>query len=65
VEVDVEVQRRAEALDQRGRAGAGGLLRVAGLPDQVAGDDAVDDAEHPTDEPRMRGQQKPQRKRKA
>jgi len=35
MEVDVEVQRRAEALDQRDRARAGRLLRKAGLADQV------------------------------
>jgi len=35
MEVDVEVQRRAEPLDQRDRARAGRLLRKAGLADQV------------------------------
>jgi len=62
--VNVEVQRRAEALDQRNRAGAGGLLRVAGLPDQVRGNDAIDDAEHTADQRRMCREQKAQRKRK-
>mgnify|MGYP003563516365 FL=1 len=47
VEVNVEVQRRAEALNQRNCTGAGALLGVPGLPDQVCGDDAVENAEHP------------------
>ena len=63
MEVDVQIQRRAEPLDEGNCARASRLLRKAGLPDQVASDDAVDDAEHPADQCRMRGQQKPQRKR--
>lgn len=47
VEVDVEVQRAAEALDQGDRAGLGRLTRKARLLDQVRGYAAIDDAEHP------------------
>jgi len=65
VEVNVEVQRRAETLNQGDRARAGPLLRVSGLPDQVRGNDSVDDAKYPAAELGMRGQQKPQWERKA
>jgi hypothetical protein len=46
VEVDVEVQRAAEALDQGDRTGLGRLTRKPRLLDQVRGYAAVDDAEH-------------------
>ena len=49
-QVDVEVKRTAEALDQGDRAGLGRLTRKAGLLAQVRGDAAVDDAEHPAQE---------------
>ncbi len=80
VEVDVEVQRRAEsratAFQTRFfpwrenrpysiacagwvyRARAGRLLRVSGLPDQVAGNDPIDDAEHPANQRGVGGQKK-------
>jgi hypothetical protein len=45
MEVEVQVQRTAEALDQRHRAGARRLAGESGLPDRVAGDDPIDDAE--------------------
>ena len=64
VEVYVQVQRRAEALDQRDRTSAGKLLRMAGLFDQMRGNDAVDDTEHAADERRVCGQEKSQRKGK-
>ena len=41
------------ALDERDRAASGRLLCVPRLPDQVAGNDAVDDAEHPANQRRV------------
>ena len=49
VEMDVKIERRSKPLDQRDSAGAGRLVGKPGLPDQVGGDDAVDDAEHLAD----------------
>ena len=46
MEVQVEVERTPEALDQRHRAGVGALGTEAGLADQMRGDDAVDDPQH-------------------
>jgi hypothetical protein len=46
VEVDVEVQRTAEALDQGHRAGTRPLASEPGLLDQMADDGTIDDAEH-------------------
>jgi hypothetical protein len=43
VQVDVEVQRAAEALHQRHRAGGGLPAREAGLVREVRGEQAVDD----------------------
>ena len=63
--MEVQVQRTAETLDQRHRAGARRLAREAGLLDQVAGDDPVDDAEHPARDRWTAGKQEAQRLRKA
>jgi len=46
VEVHVQVQRPAEALDQRHRAGHGAPTSQACPADQVRGEAAMNDAEH-------------------
>ena len=46
VEVHVEVQRAAEALDQPHRTRLRALARESGLADQVGGETAMGDAEH-------------------
>jgi len=46
LEVDVDVQRAAEALDQRHRAGLDRLTEEPRLLGQVHGDAPVDNAEH-------------------
>lgn len=46
VEVDIEVQRAAEALDQCDRAGLGRLSGESRLLDHVRGDAAVNNTEH-------------------
>ena len=46
VEVNVEVQRAAEALDQRHRASMCRLAGKSGLLDQVRGNASVNDAEY-------------------
>jgi len=51
------------ALDEGDRTRAGRLLRVSGLPDQVAGNDPIDDAEHSGNQHRIGREEKPQRKR--
>ena len=63
--VDVEIQRTAEALDQGDRAGLGRLTGEPGLLDQVRGDAAVDDAEHPAHDRGAAGEQETQRIRDA
>jgi hypothetical protein len=42
--MDVQVERTAEALDQRDRTGLCRRLRVAGFPDQMRGKGPIDDA---------------------
>lgn len=46
VKVDVQVQRRTEALDQRHGPGRGAGAREAGLADEVARDGPLHHAEH-------------------
>ena len=46
MEVDIQVERAAEALEQGDRAGVGRLVGKPGLLDQVGGETTVDDAEH-------------------
>ena len=46
VEVDVCIERAAEALDQRHRAAVAQLASTAGFFDEVRGNAAVNDAEH-------------------
>jgi len=50
------------ALDEGDRTRAGRLLRKAGLADQVAGNDPIDDTQHATNECRVGGQKKSQGK---
>ena len=57
----VEVQRAAEALDQRHRACLPVLARETGLADQVRGEAAMDDAEHRAHGRRLLGEQEPKR----
>jgi hypothetical protein len=61
VKVDVQVQRRAEALDQRHGPGRGAVAREAGLTDEIVRDGPVHHAEHLRECGRVRGQQEPQR----
>ncbi len=61
--MDIQIECRAEALDQRDRAGLGYLFCEARLLDQVCGDDAVDDAQHPAHDLRPTGEQEAQWKR--
>ena len=48
MEVDVEVERTTEALDQSDRAGSGRLVSVACFSDQMRSNDTLDDAQHAT-----------------
>lgn len=63
VEVDVQVERAAEALDQGDGAGAGSGLRVPGLVDEVRGQCPVNDAKNLAHHGRAGGQQETQRER--
>ncbi len=65
MEVEIEVQRTAEALDQRHRAGACRLAGEPGLLDQVTGDDTIDDAEYLAHDRWTAGEQETQGIRKA
>ena len=46
VEMNVEVKRTAEALDQRDGTRSGRVVCIARFPDQMRGDDTVNDAQH-------------------
>ena len=46
MKVNIEIERRAKALDQRHRAGLCRISGKAGLLDQKVRNRAVDDAEH-------------------
>jgi len=48
VDVEVEVERTTEALDQSDRAGSGRLVSVASFSDQMRGNDTLDDTQHAT-----------------
>jgi len=63
VEVDVEIGRRAEALDQRERAAVSLLGLQPGLIEQEACDGAVYDLQHGPHQLGLRGQQQAQRNR--
>lgn len=61
VKMDVQVQGRAEALDQRDRPGGRLLSGEASLVGQVGGDRPGDDAQHPAHQLRVGGEQETQR----
>ena len=61
--VNVEVQRAAEALDQRHRARVARLRRKACLFDQMRGNGAIDDAQYLAHDVGLAGKQEPQRER--
>jgi hypothetical protein len=61
VKVDVQVQRRAKALNQRHGPGRGAGAREAGLADEIVRDGPVHHAEDLRECGRVRGQQEPQR----
>jgi len=63
VEVDVEIQRTAEALDQGHGARLRPRVRQSGFPDQMRRDRPVDDAQHLAHDLRGARKQKPQCKR--
>ncbi|EKK97637.1 hypothetical protein VCHC61A2_3617 [Vibrio cholerae HC-61A2] len=65
VEVDVQVQRAAETLDQRHRAALGAGAVDAGLIGQPAGDHALHDAQHRANGFWLAGEQETQGVRKA
>ena len=61
MEMDIQVERTAEALDQRDGTGLCRRLRVAGFPDQMCGKGPIDDAQHLAHDRRPAGKQKPER----
>ena len=63
--MNVEIEGAAEALDQRDRAGVGGVLCKTRFLDKVRGDDAVDEAQHLAHDLGAGGEQEPQREREA
>ncbi len=64
VEVDVEIQRAAEALDQGHHAALRRIPRHAGLIGKPTGDHTMHDAQHRADRLRLAGEQEAQRVRK-
>ena len=60
MEMDVQVESRAEALDQGDCAGVGCRMGVTSLFDQMRGYAAVDDTEHPPRDRRAAGEQETQ-----
>src|SRR5690606_26303760 len=65
MQVDVKVERAAEALDQGDGTSLGRLTSEPRLLDQVRSDAAVDDAEHPAHDLGATGEQEAQRIREA
>ena len=65
MEVDIQIERATETLDQGDRTGLRRLAGEAGLLDQVRGDAAIDDAEHPAHDRGAAGEQEAQRIRDA
>lgn len=55
--MDIQVECRPEPLDQRDRTGAGRLMAMPRLPDQMRGNDAVNDAQHAPHDLRTTGEQ--------
>lgn len=60
VEMDIEVQRRAKALDESDSTRPGPVVCIACFPDQMGSDDAMDDAQHPPHDLRPAGEQETQ-----
>ena len=58
-EMDIQVQRTAETLDQSYSTGAGRFVRLPCLFDQMRSDGAVDNAQHLAHDRRSAGEQKP------
>lgn len=63
VEMDVQVQGRAEALDQGDRPSGSFLAGQSGLPGQVGGDRPGHDTQHPAHQLRVGGKEEAQRER--
>ena len=65
MQVDVQIGRRAKALDQSERPGVGCATFEPRLPDHKARDDPVDDAQHRREQLGVHGEEdaKPDRKR--
>jgi len=65
MKVNIQVQCGTKPLDQRYRARAGCLFRIACLLDQMGGDDAIDYPEHLARDHRTAGEEKTQQEWKA
>ena len=65
MKVNIQVQRRAETLDEGHRAGAGRIAGKTGSVDQVGGDTAGDDPQRLAHQVRITGEQEAQLKRDA
>ncbi|CDK56928.1 hypothetical protein [Escherichia coli IS9] len=65
VEVNIQIERRSKTLDQGDRARLGHLVGMARFLDQVRGNDAVNDAQHPPHDLGPAGKQETQLKREA
>ncbi len=65
MKVNIQVQCGTKPLDQRYRARAGCLFRIACLLDQMRGDDAIDYPEHLARDHRTAGEEKTQQEWKA
>ena len=63
VEVNIQIERRSKTLDQGDRARLGHLVGMARFLDQVRGNDAVNDAQHPPHDLGPAGKQETQLKR--
>ena len=64
MQVDVDIGRRAESLDERHRAGVGGPSLAPCLLEQEPCNDPVHDTQHRGEQLRVGGEQNPQRDRK-
>ena len=65
MEVDIQIERGPESLDQYHRAGVTGLRALAGLVDQMGGNHPVDETQHAPHELRAASKQESQRKGEA
>ncbi len=62
--MDIQIDGRAKALDERDRAGVGCAAIQSGLLDEKCRDDPMHDLQHRREQLGMRGQQDAQRDRK-